>query len=60
MSAAEQAFHWLSLLVIWISALIFGGLMVCLARHTWITFVRPRWIRRLRRIERGRREQADA
>jgi hypothetical protein len=60
MNNVEQAYNWLSLLVIWTSVLVLGGGAVAMARCAWTEFVRPHWIKRLRRIERGRMEQSNA
>jgi hypothetical protein len=56
MNAVEEAYRWLSLLVIWVALLVFGGI----ARCVWVELIRPRWLRRLRRLEAGREEQRNA
>jgi hypothetical protein len=56
MNAVEEAYRWLSMLVIWVAVLVFGGIVRCV----WIEFVRPHWIKRLHKLERGREEQRNA
>jgi hypothetical protein len=56
MNAVEEAYQWLSLLVLWAGLFVLGGV----ANVIWRTCIRPHWLKRLHKLEQGRERQRNA
>jgi hypothetical protein len=52
----HPGFAWGALLLAWVGLMVLGGAVHAL----WLSIRDSRWLRRLHKLERGRKEQADA